>query len=64
MVVASMKYVKDEEGKTRVEIKPPEKPIVAPKKPWVPTVGEDTRDLRDPEKIGKQRLAAAKRKKK
>lgn len=59
---AGMRYEEDE-GKVRAVIVPPV-PEGAPKPAtkWVPKLGEDTRDLRDPEKLGKRILARVRRK--
>lgn len=45
-----------------VEVIKPVAPIVPEKKPWEPKVGHDTRDLRDPQKIGRRILARVRRK--
>jgi hypothetical protein len=51
-------------GKSQVVQISPEPVVEEEKSDWVPRVGEDTRDLRDPQKIGQQILARVKRKKK
>lgn len=55
---AGLKYT--DEG---VEIVPPERPGVEIRPPWRPKVGEDARDLRDPQKIGRRILARVRRRK-
>lgn len=54
---ASLHYL--EGGGTEVRYEEP--PAPAPKEPWVPELGKDRRDVRDPEKVGKQHLSRRRR---
>jgi len=64
MVVGRVTFVGigyDSDGKfKRLKLEEPEPEV---KKDWVPRLGKDTRDLRDPEKVGKQHLRNVARRK-